>query len=87
MPARHDEGTARPAAGAAETAAGVGLVMPVIFVHFAAADGTEPPFDKATVNGKVWHRAPGEEPDTFRERLAGEARPIRRGCGVVAILK
>jgi hypothetical protein len=43
-----------------ETAAGVGRVLPVIFVRFVAPDGTEPPCDTATVNGKTWRREAGE---------------------------
>jgi hypothetical protein len=69
-----------------ETAAGVGLVLPVIFVTFVAPDGTEPPCDTATVNGKVWHREVGEADDAFRSRVAVEARPARPGWGVMVFL-
>jgi hypothetical protein len=69
-----------------ETAAGVGLVLPVIFVTFVAPGGTEPPCDTATVNGKVWHREVGEGNDASRSRVAVEAKPARPGCGVVALL-
>jgi hypothetical protein len=70
-----------------EAAAGVGLVLPVIFVSFVAPDGTEPPATTATVNGKVWHRKAGEADDAFRSRVAVEARPARPDCGAVAILR
>ena len=73
--------------GKLETAAGVRLVLPAIFVSFVAADGTEPSCDKATVNGKAWHREPGEADDAFRSRVAAEARPLGAGCGVVAFLR
>ena len=53
-----------------ETAAGVGLVLPTIFVTFVAPGGTKPPCDTATVNGKVWHREAGEGNDAFRSRVA-----------------
>jgi hypothetical protein len=70
-----------------ETAAGVGMVLPVIFVSFVAPDGTKRLCDTPTVNGKVWHREAGEPDDTFRSRVAVEARPARPGCGIVAVLK
>jgi hypothetical protein len=54
--------------GKLETAAGIRLVLPTIFVTFIAADGTDPLWDKAIVNGKVWHRDPDEAYDAFRSR-------------------
>lgn len=70
-----------------ETAAGVDLVLRVIFVTFVAPDCTEPPCDTATVNGKVWHREAGEADDTFRSRVAAEAKPFGPGCAVEAVLR
>jgi hypothetical protein len=70
-----------------ETAAGVGLVLPVIFVCFVAPDGTEPPCDTAAVKGKVWRREPDEPQEAFRSRVASEAKPFRPGCGTVVFLE
>ena len=86
MSARHD-GTAWPPLARLKTAAGVGLVLLVIFVCFVEPDGTERPCDTATVNGNVWRREPAEVEDPFLKRVAAEASPRRPDCMALALLE
>jgi voltage-gated potassium channel Kch len=73
--------------GKLETTAGVGLVMPTIFVSFVAPDGSERRCDTATVDGIVWHRQPGEAEDAFHSRVAAEAKPLRANRAVIAFIE
>ena len=51
-----------------EAAGGVDTDFPVIFVSFQGAAGYEP--HKATLDGRVWHRADDETGETFQARVA-----------------
>jgi hypothetical protein len=57
-----------------ETAAGVGLMLPV------------EPCDTATAYGRVWEREPDEPQEAFLGRVADEAKSIRANCSVVVFL-
>jgi hypothetical protein len=69
-----------------EAGAGIGSNLPVIFVSFVSADGTDPPATRATVNRCVGHRAPGETRETFLERVGTKAKPMQPGGVVVGFL-
>jgi hypothetical protein len=60
--------------------------VPVLFVSFQGPGEPDVPAT-ATVDGRVWHRGPDESPDAFQSRVTVEARPTRRGCGVLVVLE
>ena len=72
--------------GRLENASGVMGKWPVVFVRFVDADGSDSRAEMVTVNDCVWHRAEGEAEAVFLDRVPGEAKPIRPGCGVVGFI-
>lgn len=69
-----------------EAAPGVVAEMPMIFVSFLSPCGTETPVATATVDGRVWHREPGEAEQAFCDRVGAEVRGARPGCLTLAFL-
>ena len=67
-----------------EAASGVDTNFPVIFVSFQGTDGCEP--QKATLDGRVWHRALDETGEAFQARVAFEAGSPDQPWGVVVFL-
>ena len=63
------------------------MVLPVIFVSFVEPDGTEPPCEKGTVNGKGWRRQKGEAEKAFLKRVAAEVQTRRTDCMALAFLE
>ena len=67
-----------------EAVAGANAEYPVIFVSFQGPGGHEP--HKATLDGRVWHRADDESGDTFQERVAHGLGTPDRLWGTVVFL-
>lgn len=66
-----------------ETAAGVGMVLPGIFVRFVAPGGGKRPATRLRSNGKLWRRDPGDPlPQGEGEDLGVLIRPS--ACGAAA---
>ena len=53
----------------------------VVFIHLVPAERDSPA--TATVDGRVWHRAPDELEEAFLSRVATEARLARTGNRVL----
>lgn len=50
-------------------------------------DDDDPPATKITADGVVWHRAPGENPEAFRNPIEAEAKPSGPRFGIVGFLE